>query len=578
MPASARGPSPAISSRLSTTTSRQLRLRAVPFGAADLLLQPLVQLGGPGPVDHARTARVLRELSKLEVSSPAAMPSSCPQCTAGRYPFRPARIMHPAGGRSPGLPAPRSVSRPLLHLALPMLRELTVENLLLIERARLRAGPGAERAHRRDRRRQDRARARARPAARRPRPCRDRAPRRAGGLRRGHLRPAARTCARGSPRSWPSGSTAAGRDRARAPRLGADGRTRAYVNGRSATVADLRDAGGLLLSFYGQHEHRKLTVAAAQLADPRRRCAAPRTSAGCAACADARARVRARWASAWRSCASSPAQRERELGLLEFELGEIDAARARRRRARAAARRARAAAPRRRAAGGGRRRRGRARSPARTARRRRRRSCWRGAAAALDGGRGRRPGARRLAERLRGAGDRVPGAGGRAARLRERAARGRGPRRAGRRADARGASKSGSTALERLLRKHGGSVEAVLEFAAGARARHEELAGAEVAIDERRARARAGARASWTGTSPRSRAARRKAAPPLREGGREQLALAGDGATPSFEVELGEARAGPARRRRGRVPDRPQPGRARRARCARSPPAASSRA
>src|SRR5215218_5206180 len=50
-----------------------------------------------------------------------------------------------------------------------------------------------------------------------------------------------------------------------ARRVSAEGRTRAYVNGRSATAGDLRDVGGTLLSFYGQHEHRKLTLAAAQL-------------------------------------------------------------------------------------------------------------------------------------------------------------------------------------------------------------------------------------------------------------------------------------------------------------------------
>ena len=50
-----------------------------------------------------------------------------------------------------------------------------------------------------------------------------------------------------------------------ARRVSAEGRTRAYLNGRSATAADLRDIGGALLSFYGQHEHRKLTLASAQL-------------------------------------------------------------------------------------------------------------------------------------------------------------------------------------------------------------------------------------------------------------------------------------------------------------------------
>src|SRR5690348_14570813 len=50
-----------------------------------------------------------------------------------------------------------------------------------------------------------------------------------------------------------------------ARRVSAEGRTRAYVGGRSATAADLRDIGGALLSFYGQHESRRLTLASAQL-------------------------------------------------------------------------------------------------------------------------------------------------------------------------------------------------------------------------------------------------------------------------------------------------------------------------
>ena len=48
-------------------------------------------------------------------------------------------------------------------------------------------------------------------------------------------------------------------------RVGADGRTRAYLNGRSIQLAELRELAGELLSFYGQHEHRRLMLAAAQL-------------------------------------------------------------------------------------------------------------------------------------------------------------------------------------------------------------------------------------------------------------------------------------------------------------------------
>jgi DNA repair protein RecN (Recombination protein N) len=50
-----------------------------------------------------------------------------------------------------------------------------------------------------------------------------------------------------------------------ARRVGADGRTRALVQGRTASVADLRALGGRLIAFFGQHEHRRLTLASAQL-------------------------------------------------------------------------------------------------------------------------------------------------------------------------------------------------------------------------------------------------------------------------------------------------------------------------
>src|ERR671919_652897 len=50
-----------------------------------------------------------------------------------------------------------------------------------------------------------------------------------------------------------------------ARRVSAEGRTRAYLGGRSGTAADLQEIGGALLSFYGQHEHRRLTLASAQL-------------------------------------------------------------------------------------------------------------------------------------------------------------------------------------------------------------------------------------------------------------------------------------------------------------------------
>jgi DNA repair protein RecN (Recombination protein N) len=48
-------------------------------------------------------------------------------------------------------------------------------------------------------------------------------------------------------------------------RVGLSGRTSAFVQGRSASAADLRALGTRLLAFYGQHEHRKLTLSSAQL-------------------------------------------------------------------------------------------------------------------------------------------------------------------------------------------------------------------------------------------------------------------------------------------------------------------------
>jgi DNA repair protein RecN (Recombination protein N) len=48
-------------------------------------------------------------------------------------------------------------------------------------------------------------------------------------------------------------------------RVSASGRTAAFLAGRAASAADLKLIGGRLLAFYGQHEHRKLTIASAQM-------------------------------------------------------------------------------------------------------------------------------------------------------------------------------------------------------------------------------------------------------------------------------------------------------------------------
>jgi DNA repair protein RecN (Recombination protein N) len=48
-------------------------------------------------------------------------------------------------------------------------------------------------------------------------------------------------------------------------RVSASGRTSAFLAGRSASAPELRALGSRLLAFYGQHEHRKLTLSGAQL-------------------------------------------------------------------------------------------------------------------------------------------------------------------------------------------------------------------------------------------------------------------------------------------------------------------------
>jgi DNA repair protein RecN (Recombination protein N) len=109
-----------------------------------------------------------------------------------------------------------------------------------------------------------------------------------------------------------------------ARRVGADGRTRCYVGGRAASVAHLRALGSRLISFYGQHEHRRLVLAGAQRQMLDGVCGASHAE-----------RLRA-CAASWRETrrlreeldrlAELAEARERELGLLEHELTEIEQA------------------------------------------------------------------------------------------------------------------------------------------------------------------------------------------------------------------------------------------------------------
>jgi DNA repair protein RecN (Recombination protein N) len=109
-----------------------------------------------------------------------------------------------------------------------------------------------------------------------------------------------------------------------ARRVYADGRTRAYVNARTASVGDLRELGSRLISFYGQHEHRKLVLAGAQLQMLDAVCP-PSHAKRLGACAESYREIRAH-ESELAHLAELEAARERELGLLEHDLAEIEAA------------------------------------------------------------------------------------------------------------------------------------------------------------------------------------------------------------------------------------------------------------
>src|SRR3984957_560513 len=109
-----------------------------------------------------------------------------------------------------------------------------------------------------------------------------------------------------------------------ARRVAADGRTRAYLNGRTATVGELRDLGAALMSFYGQHEHRKLTISSKQLQLLDELCGTEQTLR-LRACAEAFAEIQL-LQERCEQLRELSGERERELDLLEFELAEIGAA------------------------------------------------------------------------------------------------------------------------------------------------------------------------------------------------------------------------------------------------------------
>ena len=107
-------------------------------------------------------------------------------------------------------------------------------------------------------------------------------------------------------------------------RIGASGRTSAFIGGRSASAADLRALGSRLVAFYGQHEHRRLTLASAQLEILDGFAGPPQL--------ELRERYRRAHGEATRIAGElaelreREGERERDLDLLRFELSEIDAA------------------------------------------------------------------------------------------------------------------------------------------------------------------------------------------------------------------------------------------------------------
>jgi DNA repair protein RecN (Recombination protein N) len=313
-----------------------------------------------------------------------------------------------------------------------------------------------------------------------------------------------------------------------ARRVSAEGRSRAYLNGRSAAVGDLRAAAEGLIAFYGQHEHRRLTVASSQL-DLLDGACGPDQAQRRAACAAAHARVR-ELTGTLAALRERAGVRDRELDLLEFELAEIEAA-----------------AP------------DEAEEAELLARRDRLRHVEGLRAAALgaaEAGAGEDGG---VATALASAGAGLDGVAGVDAELDELAARWRTLaieaddlagelRRYGEALDADPAALEAAeerlAVLDRLKRKHGGTIASVLAHAEECRARRDELARADVAVEESEA-ALASAVAEREALAAELRAAREAAAGPLADAVRERLAdLAMEAAT--FEIAIAPREPGPA--------------------------------
>jgi DNA repair protein RecN (Recombination protein N) len=305
-----------------------------------------------------------------------------------------------------------------------------------------------------------------------------------------------------------------------ARRVGADGRTRAYLGGRSIQLSELRELAGELLSFYGQHEHRRLMLGAAQL-EILDASAGPEQAVRRAACAGAWASVREAREELGRLRELAGA-RERQLDLLEFELAEIeevDPGEDERELLGAERDRLRNVEGLRAAAWGAE----QALSEEDTGALRALLACG----TSLEGGASLDAELRALEARVRalaieaqdvlsdvrGYGEGLESEPGRLEEVEERLG-----------------------AIARLERKHGGTVAAVLEHAARCRERRDELLGAELAMEEASARLEAALREHAAAHVALS-AARTAAAPPLAKAVRERLGELGMAET-SFEIAL----------------------------------------
>ena len=207
------------------------------------VLEP--RAGGAGGRRHHRRPRSSRARRRLPRGRPAGPAGDL---RAPRLP------RHPAGQVPPGRPVGAR------HVG-PMLVELRVRNLGVIDDVTVALGPGHDRADRGDRCRQD-------PAGRGPQPAARRPGRPVGGAGRGRRGPGrgplrrSRHRGRRMPRRRPA--TGDEDEIVLARSVAAAGRSRAWIDGRMAAVGALAEAAAGLVELHGQHQHRSLVHTDAQ--------------------------------------------------------------------------------------------------------------------------------------------------------------------------------------------------------------------------------------------------------------------------------------------------------------------------